>query len=118
MKPGRELDALIAREVMDKSSFKHPDNEIGVAPNNLKYCYHCLQHIQPHAVSCVPPNYSTSIEATWKVLEKMKEDGFGFELLNNLGSEWRASFGCHSDVAMAAPHAICLAALKAVVHEV
>ncbi len=82
MKPGRELDSLVAAKVM---GIEHP------AP------------------------YSTSIEAAWEVVEKLKANGEGIRLIYHYG-HWNVLFEhedyCYNSPAESAPHAICLAALK------
>lgn len=61
--------------------------------------------------------YSTSIEAAWEVVEKMDELEFYLTLTYDSG--WNASFsdenykGVKNHLDDSAPHAICLAALKA-----
>lgn len=126
MKPGRELDALIAEKVMgykriDFKDLKHLENEdsphIWVDPDGFKH-------------GCSPP-FSTSIEAAWEVVEKLQSNGgFVFEfkssekfvqavfnhLLPTPETLWRGSTVWTEKVT--APHAICLAALKALGVEV
>lgn len=103
MKPGRELDALIAEKVMGWE-----DNMRGL----MAYA--------------IVPNYSTDIAAAWKVIEELRKDqkallisqayqGPYWEYLSKV--EWNDSLkGYRFEFAtsISAPHAICLAALKAV----
>jgi hypothetical protein len=125
MKPGRELDKLIAERVMGQTvGRKNFDGFGGRAgdpiiltpggPYNWEEC----------------PDYSTDIAAAWEVVEKLlAEPGKGFEI--SVGHMFKR----HKDKsetkywecfiedekerrfieeADTAPHAICLAALKAV----
>lgn len=93
MKPSRELDILVATKVMGMP--EDPDLWVWA------------------------PRYSLSLEAAWEVVEKMKDKGFAsamvngiaanhviFQFYNALGKEIKKQ-------AESAPHAICLAALKA-----
>ena len=108
MSPGRDLDRLIAEKVMgrkvygDRISRESPELDIP---------------------ECWLPRYSTDISAAWEVLEKVCE-----------GTDWSPQVGLKSCMmfggfvndwglkptknvmiteAESAPHAICLAALKA-----
>ena len=100
MKPGRELDALVAREVMGLKGLD----------------------INSEDLAHLPMGYSTSIEAAWQIVGKL--NGFDLELSNADG--WIAEFTdatemvatIHQGLSLeSAPHAICLAALKAVGYE-
>ncbi len=116
--PGIELDALIAEKVFDKSedSYTLKDGyEFGI------------------------PNYSTNISAAWEVVEAIKsirlkdskEAEFFIEAIT-LGTDkgkYIAGFQYDSwydettfrpilEFGESAPHAICLAALKAVGHDI
>lgn len=97
MKPGRELDALVAEKVMGETRPRVWGTiNAGIRP------------------------YSTSIEAAWQVVERIKSlhgrtfsvtfDGSGWVAGYDLGLEW----GMGVPVGETAPHAIALAALKAV----
>lgn len=97
MNPGRELDALIAEKVMGLASGRHllgPDKP-----------------------------YSTSIEAAWEVTEKMLERNTGTMRVQAVSNSFGVTFehwgddenvvkGFHRSSTL--PHAICLAAIKAV----
>lgn len=104
MKAGRELDALIAEKVMG---------------------------IEPHIIGIenmmIYLPYSTDISAAWEVVEKMisirpeKEPNAEFALVQR-SKEWLCGYELYeswycSASALTAPHAICLAALKAVGYE-
>jgi hypothetical protein len=96
MKPGRELDLLVAEKVMgDTIIRREQDNEI------ISYC-------KP---------YSTDIAAAWEVVEKMKEENIlEIHVLRQSGVEiffYDLEGDRRRIIADTAPHAICLAALKA-----
>lgn len=91
MNPGPELDALVAEKVMGWRD----------------------------DVALLPPSYSTDIKAAWEVVEKM---GSNFIIASEKRGEFAVFFGpgeidefCKSS---SSPHAICLAALKAVGYEI
>lgn len=103
LKPGRELDALIAEKVFGDKPIR-TDCEV----------------YNRHGGWLRP--YSSSIEAAWEVVEKMTARP-GFELDCQItpakgpgGLGWYCNFGDsrHGEYGETAPHAICLAALKAV----
>ena len=102
MKPGPELDALIAEHVM------------GTINNKDKKFYH----------------YSTSIAHAWEVVEEIGNDPdldfYNLEIVRFGPVRWQCrnhtdeGLGCENEInatAKTAPHAICLAALKVVGHE-
>jgi len=101
MKPGRELDALVAEKVMGwapeyPGGWLHPPRN---HPNRKKYLDH-------DGCSVLQP-YSTDIAAAWEVVEKIE---YNLELIED--EEWIASFFGVRAFGKSAPHAICLAALK------
>lgn len=111
MKPGRELDALIAEKVM------------GLAVLNgqiFRYDKSYEKGDIATAVGCPIPSYSTDMAAAWEVVEKLE----GINIFKDYPekNEWHVSFlmcddfGCDDlcTSSNSAPHAICLAALKAV----
>jgi len=130
MNPGRELDALIAEKVMGwkpdyPGGWLHqPKNK----PVNNKY-------LDKDGCTILPP-YSTDIAVAWEVVNILKEhkDYVCFEftdynssptatnceewLNDEITSGYFAGFclgrGTVCAAALTAPHAICLAALKAV----
>jgi hypothetical protein len=122
MNPGRELDALIAMEVM------------GFNPEDFTYTKEELEKMQVvGSVVTIKPKlkpYSTDITAAWEVVEKIKDavkgcDGV-FKIQWNDDNKW-VVYWDHEDLincadiqgeSLMAPHAICLAALKAVGHEI
>lgn len=113
MKPGRELDALVAEKVMGWRVGERFDGDwylmepasggMGGNPVPMR-----LEH------------YSTDIAAAWQLVEKV---GTGWLYLtltqdsDRTSDYWRAAFHRRTDAPDAvngdtAPHAICLAALK------
>jgi len=137
MKPGRELDALVAEKVFDKSwpkggqwirlEYSRIFNE---QCSGQKYVHGGEPHMNDR-INDFLPAYSTDISAAWKVVEKLTAEGYCPALVNDDFGHWALSFsgtqpveektnGCIStwcdevDWADTAPHAICLAALKAV----
>lgn len=120
MQAGRELDALIAEKVMGwPPKPAHAGWQGDVVPSLA----------DPKWVQAGPdrgwemvflPNYSTDIAAAWKVVEKMRETPKPFfSLAWYISGRWGAAFLGHDDgtdaeMADTAPHAICLAALRAV----
>lgn len=117
----RELDALIAEEVMGWRIFPDgPNGEMHTIDANQCECH---EYDIPH--------YSTDIAAAWEVVEKLKTIGlrdFNIELSSGSEhlNEWEVSiywlddeqrhgpFYFSSDSTNSAPYVICLAALKAV----
>lgn len=122
MKPGRELDALVAEKVMHK---KHPfyPKEEGMtfwedaarrAVNKV-----CLNDV---------PRYSTDIAAAWDVVMRLERTldqtcwtgEFGLSCDGVWQASWsfwrpkKGKWAVTADSYVSAPHAICLAALKAV----
>jgi hypothetical protein len=96
MKPGRELDVLVAKQVM------------GIDPDYDEGIYYFEGYADPKP-------YSTDITAAWEVVEKFNrryleliKDGRYKCCLDSRNLESLCAF------ADTAPHAICLAALKAV----
>lgn len=106
MKPGSELDALVAEKVMGLERVMTPGfgMEVGWRP------------IHSNLGASPLKSYSTDISAAWEVVEKMKQGSGHFSIkLTCYG--WEALFRypvTREATAMTAPHAICLAALKAI----
>lgn len=113
MKPGRELDALIAEKVF--GAVRTQEKFQGYVPIPGDPVYYSEVYKYPTGVNYLiddpknrhgmmggVPHYSTDISAAWEVVEKLNKQ-YSFHL-NTKGS------------ADTAPHAICLAALKAVGH--
>jgi hypothetical protein len=115
----RTLDALIAEHVFKGSS---------------KVEAHFVKSVNVETGEIVTetrmewPNYSTQIEAAWLVVDKMIENGFGFNIATmsevdySKNTGWDAwfvklenkeHFGSWVDGTSSSPKAICLASLKA-----
>ena len=138
MKPGRELDALVAEKVMGWKRVMAPPEPKGFP---LQGAYHaCDQWYDGDTrVACREcgdlPAYSTSISDAWEVVEKVEWQKFALfkHEVSKYTPEpywtvvWQScgEIQLHAVVddccafaeAFTAPHAICLAALKAVGHE-
>lgn len=129
MKPGRDLDKLIAEKVMgwtEIEEVKHlhlsVPQIVGIKPNELPSPY--TGHRQKYSV----PEFSTDIGAAWEVVNEMTNRNYFFLVSNSaisgglikLGeNKIFASFGRKNEpvehtVGESAPHAICLAALKSI----
>lgn len=113
MKPGRELDALIAEKVMGLKRSDHwPVVDLREDRSRP------LDRWDDDQGNIVPlPAYSTSIEAAWEVVEKIASLKNCWRLrLEKHPQGWSVDFETEWKVelvAETAPHAICLAALKA-----
>ena len=94
MKPGRELDKLIARKVLK------------------------LKDEHGFFIELDCPHYSTDIKAAWEIVDKLGEHPGYYDLyLAGHSTQWRARFeeqDTHTAKGETPAHAICLAALKAV----
>lgn len=123
MKPGRELDALVAAKVMGLK-IKWIGGDTG-HPRDIRDPWTSAGDGSPGSgVKHPVDNYSTDIAAAWGVFEFMKTRGFdcvvSFRTREQKHQAWFVPNGdyyaggdtdAYSD---SAPHAICLAALKAV----
>jgi hypothetical protein len=113
MDAGRELDALIAEKVMGWNMSPAPFG----TTQDVYQCWH--QENRPlMTIHMWTP--STDITAAWEVIEKMKDKGWGYIFVNG-PTETSTNFWFyktddenHTASSMNEPHAICLAALKAV----
>lgn len=107
LKPGRELDLLVAEKVMGL--------ELKITPES-KTAYYFL----PNGMKSLVPPYSTDHNAAFEVVKKMKAQHFDIDLFTEFGNQWRCKMFIYrlkdsisEELADTAPHAICLAALKA-----
>lgn len=125
MEPGRELDALVAEKVMGWEQVQDPPHTY--IAYNTPTGFRLPEEI---------PAYSTDLNAAWKVVEAMRRRGFWCQMRTPFGTpEQKLDDGCWAGFtphgtsgwngkpdnwtsAPTAPHAICLAALKAVGVEV
>lgn len=109
MSPGRELDTLVAEKVMGRIVSLDPLwMKIYETPDAF------VETSQSRAWRRWLHPYSTDIAAAWEVVEKLCD----VELRDGWDGKrwWRCTIGHkHASArAYSAPHAICLAALKAV----
>ena len=117
MKPGRELDMLVAEKVMGWS------NSIGSARSDHMWGIMDFDDKGP-VLAANFPSYSEDIAAAWELMEKLKGPEMGVSIctlweqpntfkwiakIEFLGTE-RFEFAVEESAA----HAICLAALKAI----
>lgn len=107
MKPGRELDALVAEKVMGWKDIRFGDE------TSVSGSVGFGLPVSGHPRRAFPP-YSTDIAAAWAVVEELE---LPFEIhSDDWHSRWDARFNLDRGEwcqASTAPHAICLAALKA-----
>lgn len=144
MKPGRELDALIAEKVMGWKRLTYAQNFYKRDPDSHKYHddyrltmwwhsdilnqYGTFEEMalaeDSDCFSCqqVDPAFSPSTDMAdaWEVVSRLKDKHEFFELWSHSG-KWWCGFGVKGKASVneieTAAHAICLAALKAVGHE-
>lgn len=137
---GRALDALIAERVFASVVGAAPIGDgltrtrefeaptMAVVDERIKEAYaaHVANGQRLWPARYTGPEYSTDIAAAWQVVEKMRTDGWRFDLYDSFAG-WRATFGRPggidrgenmwvlraSDRHETAPEAICRAALAA-----
>jgi hypothetical protein len=139
LSPGCELDELIAEKIMGWTRYdQHPSSRIQIDPEltrvSMQYFdqYDYLVDRRPWWVplgsrlidaTTEIPNYSTDISAAWELVEKLRRDHKAIVIHSASGSLdahsiWSCEviYGDHviEQFGKTAPHAICLAALKAV----
>lgn len=119
----REIDALVAEKIMGWT--REPDKTTDW--QETPWYEDCIWTTPCGQLSKIyPPNYSTSIEAAWEVVEKLISDGYTWDLNSHV--EWRVRVANYRDgqtrgvfetheIGITLPRAICLAALKAVGEE-
>jgi hypothetical protein len=131
MKPGREIDILIAEKVMgynltryDVSWYESGNLRIEIV-KSLAKAMELAEEKKGRILNF--KSYSTDIEAAWEVVNKCigLREYFQFKITNYaVRNEWTAHLEIHNDnlpsyelsaSGETAPHAICLAALKTVV---
>jgi hypothetical protein len=138
MKPGRDLDALVAEKVMciDISEYNEyqrlskirENQKEGVLTLELLELTYLREKNRSYFGYAFFPKYSTDIAAAWKVVEHVRKvsrmDCFSLYSPTDESIHWYAIFdrkyhgrGYESvydgEQGESAPHAICLAALKA-----
>lgn len=105
MKAGEDLDVRIAVEVFEHEVENHAT-------------WGLVVHLTPHGFVLLP-KYSRDISAAWEVVEKLtRKRGAEFTMLSNC-TEATVIFAVgkklfESPTVPTTPHAVCLAALKAV----
>lgn len=118
MKPGRELDALVAEKIFNKRVVREPvmmhdPNQEGAFKEVLGF-----YEVANHSTTFNIPPYSTDIAAAWEVVEKMMNGTMPDEVRQR--QSWRIFYDEMEDTnlvdlsASQAAEFICLAALKAV----
>ncbi len=129
MEPGRELDALVAELFGEKPDVSPTEDSLWLIRRGSDNggWLRSITGSDPDdcnlmVVDWLPRPFSTDIAAAWEVVEKLL-GRFQFTL-NSLedGLGWYAEFGAwnekiyqaYDENAETVPHAICLAALKAV----
>ena len=132
MEAGRELDALVAEEVMGEVEAHAPVGDgltrtdvfgapsLLAADDKIRVAYpKSLAAGRLWPAQYCGPKYSTDLAAAWEVVEKMRERYVDF-LLEWDHDQWRASYCGENEDARAdtVALAICLAALRAVGVEV
>lgn len=116
MNPGRELDILVAEKVMGLPYWI--DKRLPLT----------TELIARESARLMVPDFSTDIAAAWLVVEKLQtlEQWGTFRIQREYNRKWNVGWkwsdmgasGCECEsIEESAPHAICLAALKAVGHD-
>lgn len=123
MNKGRELDALIAEKVMGLEVVRNKKGGWSIGPQDWFDVQGDMQLFNPL------PSYSEDITYAFEVVEIVKNAGWYFHLddYGGGGGQYMCVFDPDEDmlptltpargIADGAPHAICLAALKAVGYE-
>lgn len=124
--PGRDLDSLVAEKVMGLETYKEvvpfcPQCEFKFNPKSpgRVWCHQCSEWVYSST-----KEYSTDISAAISVAEtfhhwslEKDENGKEYEAILFQKNLFEGVFYNYYGRADTAPHAICLAALKAVGHE-
>lgn len=140
LKPGRELDALVAEKVMECKLIDQEPYKLayGISTPATKACgCNPVKHNGEEFYLMGIKNYSTDITAAWEVVERFHSrcNDRAIEITmysgqNALGKTWANNKGYkvefidgldgppHVTHSNSLPHAICLAALKAVSYKV
>lgn len=118
--PGPELDALVAEKVMGRPGrfvdAVRINGEWREARTWLPEGWEPDDPPKGSTAGHMPSSYSTDIHAAWEVVEKLGPRGFGLLRLQGPGNAYMAGFRADTvegQIYATAPHAICLAALKA-----
>ena len=105
MKPGRELDALVAEKVMGWKVAQVFDLKDTDGTN-------IANGITPYSIGQRVPHYSTDIAAAWEVVGK-----FEYIDVRRFKDHWGCTVYGQTVTGKTAPEAICKAALLAVMGE-
>ena len=127
MEAGPKLNALVAKEVMGLCPVgcQYIDWQTKtLVEGSQTYCTECDQLANCPVGSKRVKDYSGDISAAWEVVEKVTPTHPNFVLVYWVDSKaayWQAGFDCEFEeswtyeaTSETAPHAICLAALRAV----
>lgn len=135
MEAGRELDALIAEKVMGWKRMSYMEAEPGCkypSPERITGYWHSLDLKEQRRAEDCDDYYSpedawspsTDIASAWEVVEKMGRHEISIHMRSDSNTDcvtkryYLMDYTCRALLAEAetAPHAICLAALKAIEH--
>lgn len=122
MKPSRELDVLIAKKVFGHEVVHKTWNKGKCESYTIGEPDYCYTGDEPGGfLTNFVPAYSRDIAAAWEIVNEISSGAFYVEWIEDKG--WTAmfrwwnvdaqDFDIHKEVGVTAPHAICLAALKA-----
>ncbi len=117
MKPGRELDALIAEKILGchpqrlKSDIRPGDDDFECSCCDLYFKH--SDHLEPSRLKA----YSTDIAAAWEVVGEVRKRGFEVYILGNPEYPWQCRiWNGDQDMGLKRAEtpalAICLAALQ------
>ena len=121
-----ELDAWIetyifGNIVLDEYPYR-PRGQKGLRENEILTEEATRQHYEHHRYQCMSlPSvrpFTTDIAEAWKVIEKLRKDGFTIGLMDYINAGWQCRLGHHEGIDIwatgpSAAKAICLAARKA-----
>lgn len=105
--PGRDLDRMVAEKVFGYEVGMVGDKFVYRSPGGCG-TYECQRL---HAKDL--PEFSTDIAAAWPVVEKLKDRVIDL-LYHPEADAWSVMIGDLNTTGYTAPHAICLAALRAI----
>lgn len=120
LKPGRDLDAMVAQHVMGWIDVKM--QPIANAFGQKVMDEYCGQPSIGATLPVLVPRYSTMIQEAWPVIEKLRREHPFVGLISGKGPQGAQPWICKvnkegaffEERAETAPMAICLAALKSV----
>lgn len=135
MNPGPDLDRLIAEKLFGWAWYEFKGDKYLVPPGFEGPGWNDDNGNRPGFLTRLKrfpkltPNYSTDISAAWKVVDKVRNKSIAFSIVTLWDQptgkylwlakfEWWGTERFEFSAQDTAPHAICLAALKAVGHEI